>query len=159
MQRILASFILLTLFWAPSARALEGKVLKVFPQYLDEQGRHTLAPSLFARDAYQAILRKTPSRRSGMRVAVQWKAQKGDWSNLKVRVEMRGLRGNTLRRVTLEKPAVKNGWFSNWIEVRLTGDDYKDFGELVAWRVSLWDGATQVSSQQSFLWNGAEPAR
>ena len=152
---MLTLLLLLTLSLA--ARGEEGKVLKVFPQYLDLEGRHTLSPSLFARDSYQFYLRLRPRERSGLRVAVQWKEKGGEASNLRLRVEMRGLRGNTLREVTLEKPAVKNGWFSHWTEVRLGGADYKDFGELVSWRVSLWNGPKQLSKQQSFLWDGVPP--
>lgn len=159
MRRSLSLILFLTIaLLVPAARAAEGKVLKVFPQYLDKQGRHALSPSLFARDAYQALLRKQPTERGGMRVAVQWKAKGADWSNLRVRVEIRGVRGNTMRTITLEKPAVKNGWFSHWTEVRLTGEDYPSFGELVAWRASLWDGDKQLSAQQSFLWDGVPPA-
>jgi hypothetical protein len=155
MRRMLALLLVLTVSLA--ARGEEGRVLKVFPQYLDAQGRHTLSPSLFARDAYQFYLRTRPKERGGMRVAVQWKIKGSDGANLRLRVEMRGLRGNTLRAKTLEKPAVKNGWFSHWTEVRLTGADYLDFGELVSWRVSLWDGPRELSSQQSFLWDGVVP--
>jgi len=36
--------------------------------------------------------------------------------------------------------------------VALTGDDYKKFGELLAWRVTVWDGTTQLAEQKSFLW-------
>jgi hypothetical protein len=152
---LLTFLLLLTL--GVAARGESGKVLKVFPQYLDLEGRHTLSPSLFARDSYQFYLRVRPRERSGLRVAVQWKTKGDDGSNLRLRVEMRGLRGNTLRAKTLEKPAVKNGWFNHWTEVRLTGADYKDFGELVSWRVSLWDGPKELSTQQSFLWDGVLP--
>jgi len=141
-----------------AARGEEGKVMKVFPQYLDMDGRHTLSPSLFARDGYQYYLRQRPKERSGLRVAVQWKFKGSDNNiNLLLRVEMRGVKGNTMRTKTLEKPAVKNGWFSNWTQVRLTGAEYVDFGELVSWRVSLWDGPKELSTQQSFLWDGVPP--
>jgi len=155
MQRLFALSLVLTLVClAPGARAAEGKVIKVFPQYVDKEGRHTLAPSLFARDAYQALMRKDPSARGGMRVAVQWKAKTTDWPGLRLKIEMRGVKGNAMHTVTLEKPAVKNGWLSNWAEVRLTGRDYADFGEMVAWRASLWDGPRELSAQQSYLWSG-----
>ena len=36
--------------------------------------------------------------------------------------------------------------------IKLEGEEYKKFGELVAWRVTLWDGDKQVGEQKSFLW-------
>ena len=47
----------------------------MLPHYLDKEGRHTLSPSLYERDAYQAILRQNPEKRGGMRFDVQWKAR------------------------------------------------------------------------------------
>jgi hypothetical protein len=155
MRRWIALF--LALMVASVARGEEAKVLKVFPQFLDSEGRHTLSPSLFARDGYQFHLLQHPKERSGLRIAVQWKSKGTAGANLRMRVEMRGLRGNTMRTKTLEKSVTKNGWLSNWSEARLTGDDYTDFGELVAWRVSIWDGEKELSSQQSFLWDGVLP--
>jgi hypothetical protein len=34
----------------------------------------------------------------------------------------------------------------------VTGDEYKKLGELVAWRVTLWDGDKLLAEQKSFLW-------
>ena len=55
-----------------AASAATGKVIKVLPQFLDLKGRHSLSPSLYDRDAYQAQLRDTKTNISGMRFAVQW---------------------------------------------------------------------------------------
>jgi hypothetical protein len=139
---------------APVAQAGEGSVAKVLPQLLDKQGRHALYPSLYERDAYQFHLRKTPELCNGLRLAVQWKARKADWSKLKLRAEMRGVLGNNLHTMTLEEPVKKNGWFGNWSEVRIEGADYRAFGKLVAWRVTLWEGDRQLGQLQSFLWSG-----
>jgi hypothetical protein len=138
---------------APAAdSAASGKVLKVLPQFLDLEGRSAISPSLYDRDAYQAILRKTPAKRSGIKFVVQWKAKKYDVEKLKLRVEMRGVINNNLQTKIIETPVKKNGWFNTWSEFKLTGEDYKKFGDLIAWRVTLWEGDTQLSSQQSFLW-------
>jgi len=32
------------------------------------------------------------------------------------------------------------------------GEEYQKFGELVAWRVTLWDGDTVIGQEKSFLW-------
>jgi hypothetical protein len=42
--------------------------------------------------------------------------------------------------------------FSTWSQASLTGDAYKKFGELGAWRATLWDGNNLVAEQKSFLW-------
>ena len=36
--------------------------------------------------------------------------------------------------------------------VTLRGPDYATFGELIAWRLTFWDGDQQVAEQKSFLW-------
>ncbi|PYI85852.1 MAG: hypothetical protein DME26_10040, partial [Verrucomicrobia bacterium] len=64
------------------------KILKVLPRYLDHKGRHTVSPSLYERDAYQAWLRKNPDARSGLRFDVQWKAR--GLKEVKLRVELQG---------------------------------------------------------------------
>jgi large subunit ribosomal protein L17 len=120
---------------------------------LDAQGRHTLSPSLYERDAYQFHLRKNPKFRAGVRLAVQWKAKDVDWKNLKLRAEMRCLLEDNIRTVTMEEPAVKNGHFSSWAEFRVEGPDYVAFGQLVAWRVTLWEGDRQIGKLESFLWS------
>src|ERR1700678_3841260 len=139
MRRFFISLAVL-FFLAPVVRAGEGSVVKVLPQLLDQQGRHALSPSLYERDAYQSHLRKTPTLRGGVRLAVQWKAKKVVWTKLSLRAEMRCLLEDNLHTVTIEEPALKSGHFSNWSEFRIEGPDYKAFGQLVAWRVTLWEG-------------------
>jgi len=141
------------LLLAPVVQAGEGSVVKVLPQLLDDHGRHALSPSLYERDAYQAHLRKNPKLRAGARLVVQWKAKKVDWTQLKLRAEMRCLLGDDLHTVTLEEPAVKNGHFSSWSEFRIEGADYKTFGQIVSWQVTLWEGDHQISQLESFLWS------
>lgn len=154
MRRLFIVFLFLcAALTTPAAEtAATGKVLKVLPQFLDLEGRSAISPSLYDRDAYQAILRKTPAKRSGIKFVVQWRAKKYDPEKLKVRVEMRGVLKNNLQTKTIEAPVKKHGWFNTWSTFELTGEDYKAFGDLIAWRVTLWEGDTMLSSQQSFLW-------
>jgi hypothetical protein len=153
MRRIFIALAIL-LCLAPVLRAGQGSVVKVLPQLLDQRGRQTLSPSLYERDAYQLRLRKDPALRGGARLAVQWKAKKVDWSKLTLRAEMRCLLEADLHTVTMEEPAIKHGWFSSWAEFRIEGADYKNFGQLVAWRVTLWEGDRQIGALESFLWSG-----
>ena len=140
------------LAFGSTASASEPRVVKVLTQYLDLDGRHTLSPSLFERDSYQDLLRQHPEKRSGIRFAVQWKNGGLNAADLKVRVEMRGMKGNDLQTKTIDAPAGKPGWITTWSMVELSGTDYQRFGEIVAWRVTLLDGDTTLAEQKSFLW-------
>jgi hypothetical protein len=159
MRRFAASFVLLGFLLSTAVvQAAEGKVCKVLPQFLDKKGRQSLSPSLYERDAYQFYLRRHPQLRKSLRLEVLWKAKGVDWQKTKLRAELRGLLTNSLQTVTLEEPVKKSGFLGSWAEFNLTGDEYKKFGELIAWRVTLWEGDRQLSEQQSFLWTGV-PAR
>jgi hypothetical protein len=127
-----------------------AKVIKVLPQFLDLQERTSISPSLYDRDAYQAKLRREPKERSGLRFNVQWRSR--DVPQLKLRVEMRGGNKQQTTRAVLETSAQHLSGLSRWTPLTLSGEEYKKFGELVAWRVTLWDGEKLVSEKQSFLW-------
>ena len=144
--------LILCLFLAAAAQATGGRVYKVLPQFLDEKGRQSLTPSLYDRDAYQAYLRRNPAKRTALQFAVQWKAAaKSD--HLKLRVEMRGVApGDVLNQTNLVLPVQQRYWFSHWATLTLAGDAYKNFGELTAWRATLWDGDQLLDEQKSFLW-------
>lgn len=120
---------------------------------MDEKGRTSLSPSLFERDAYQARLRNNPKQRAGLRYAVQWKTRGGAFEPLKIRVELRGAaEGNLPKQEILEERVEPTGRFSRWTYLDLTGDRYKAFGEVTAWRVTLWEGDQLLGEQRSFLW-------
>ena len=142
--------LLLTAWASLSAQAASPKLIKILPQFLDQQARHALSPSLFDRDAYQARLRRQPEQRSGLRFAVQWKGPRS--TSFKMRVELRGAHEKTPTTAVLEETLGHGGFFSHWSELTLAGDEYKNFGELVAWRATLWEGSQQVAEKRSFLW-------
>jgi hypothetical protein len=134
---------------AAAGAAEPDRIVKVLPHFLDLKGQHTLKPSLFERDAYQAQLRQNPAQRSALRFDVQWKGASD--TNLTLRVEARGNREGQMQQAVLEGPARK-GFFGNWSSVTLAGEAYQKFGELTAWRASLWRDGRQVAEQKSFLW-------
>jgi len=135
------------------AFAATGRVLKVLPTLLDLQGKHALSPSLYERDAYQAYLRKHPEKRGGMRFDVEWKTHGGVFEPVKLRVELRGIaRGDVPGATTLETSLKPGGWFNHWACLKLAGEDYRKFGDVTAWRVTLWEGDQLLSEQKSFLW-------
>lgn len=152
MRRFIPALLLL-LAMAPLANAADARVCKVLPQFLDDKGRESLTPSLYDRDAYQAFLRLNPAKRSAMRFMVQWKAHVTQTNQFKLRVEMRGVaEGQTPREATLELPLPVHHGFSRWDSLVLGGDAYKAFGDVTAWRVTLWKGDQQIDEQKSFLW-------
>jgi len=126
--------------------------MKVLPHLLDNDGRHTLAPSLYDRDAYQAHLRQHTNLISGIRFDVHWKLKGPQTAPVLLRLELRGAaRGNLPTRTILET-AVKPSFFRRWTSLPLLGEDYTQFGEVTAWRATLWEGDVLLGEHKSFLW-------
>jgi hypothetical protein len=135
-----------------SAAAATGRVVKVLPHFLDLKGRHALSPSLYERDAYQAYLRRHPEERSGLRFDILSRVRTRGATNLKLKVETRGIAEGSLPSEKTIESTVKSGSGSRWTAITLSGDDYKALGEVTAWRVSLWEGDQLIGEQKSFLW-------
>ena len=144
------SLTLVLLLFPALLNAASAKLLKVLPHFVDREGRHTLSPSLYERDAYQQELRLKPEMRSGLRFDVQWKGSRK--VPLVLRIELRGNRTGTETHSDIHKEVKKRGWLNKWSSVELTGEDYRNFGELVAWRTTLWAGEELLDEQHSFLW-------
>ncbi len=151
MRRVLFLILAATAMMDVSAQAA-SRIIKVLPHYLDLKGRHALSPSLFERDAYQSYLRGHPNECSALRVNVQWKSDVAKTQELKLRIELRGTRDKSIHVKTVEQTVHKDGWITTWSPVEIQGEEYKSFGDLVAWRATLWDGNQQVAEQKSFLW-------
>ncbi len=138
---------------SPKPVSKSARVLKVLPHFLDLQGRHTVNPSLFDRDAYQFDLRHNPERRSGMRFDVLWKGVRGTPSAVLVlRVELRGSKAPAQDPVVVSQRVFASGNYSQWTRLPIVGPDYEKLGELHSWRVSLWNEEELVAEQTSFLW-------
>ena len=130
-----------------------ARILKVLPHFLDQQGRHTVNPSLFDRDAYQFELRQNPALRSGMRFDVLWKGlRRAPSAVLTMRVEMRGSKAPAQSPVVVSQRVFASSGFNQWTRIPVVGKEYEALGELSAWRVSLWRDETAVAEQTSFLW-------
>jgi hypothetical protein len=136
--------------FAFDAEAATSRIIKVLPHLLDREGRHTLSPSLYGRDAYQAFLRKNLVKSSGMRFDIQWRARTADRSRLKLRVEIRG--SNAANLLVVQQPVQPNHWYNRWSALVLDGDSYQKAGEMIAWRATLWEGDALLAEQKSFLW-------
>jgi len=153
-MRALLILLVMAGFWAgaQAADAVTGRVFKVLPLLLDQQGRSALTPSLFDRDAYQARLRLHTNEVSAIRYDVLWSAKHAGKTKLTVRVELRGVDlGNHPRLKTIEAEAT-SGFFRTWTPLTLDGDEYRSFGAVTAWRATLWNGDQMLGEVKSFLW-------
>jgi hypothetical protein len=129
-----------------------GRVAKVLPLLLDTNNAVAPSPSLFDRDAYQHHLLEETNAITGIRFDVLWKAHNARGLNLKLRVELQGIGTNGLpTRLVLEQ-TVTPRTFHHWSSLTLAGARYKNFGELAAWRATLWNGDQLLGEQKSFLW-------
>lgn len=140
--------------WASlaTAQAAPDEVIKVLPHFLDRNGKHALSPSLFDRDAYQAMLRLSPEKRGGMQFEVQWKARKVAGRTLKLRLELVTDRYPKGQPFLADIALDRSSRFGRWKRIRLEAPLMAKLGEVVAWRVTLHDGVNELSSRQSFLW-------
>jgi len=133
-----------------AADAAPARIIKVLPHLLDQEGRHTLSPSLYERDAYQAYLRKNLAKCSGLRFDIQWKAKETNSSDLKLRIEFRG--SKEAKPFVLEQTMKRRSGASRWSSLTLASDDFKKVDDLVSWRATLWSGDQLLAEQKSFLW-------
>ena len=145
----IAILLLLSLSWAGAA---EAKIIKVLPHVLDEKGRHTLSPSLYERDAYQVHLRAHPELISALRFDIQYKGPRPAPADLTMRIELRGSKLGMDKSETFQAPVKPTGRFAKWAAITLSRDDYQRIGEIIAWRVTLWNGDFILAEQESFLW-------
>jgi hypothetical protein len=153
MRRILVILLLLSSLAAVSAAdAVTGRLVKVLPLFLDLKGHDAISPSLYDRDAYQVYLRAHTNEVSALRFDVLWKAANAENIKLKLKVELRGVGAGGLPRQTILEQEVTQKFFRSWTSISLAGGDYKDFGEVVAWRTTLWSGDRMLGEQKSFLW-------
>lgn len=138
------------------AHAGSGSISKFLPHYLDHQGRHTLSPSLYERDAYQARLRSNPDLVSGIRFDFKWRASRVDRDKLRVRIEIRGSKTLPGQPFVVEGPIKRKGLFGRWSEMTVDSEQFDKVGKMIAWRVSLLEGDVEIAEQRSFLWQAGD---
>ncbi len=135
-----------------AADAVSGQIVKVLPLLLDLKGRDAVSPSLYDRDAYQVYLRQHTNEISAIRFDVLWKVSNPRDAKLKLRIELQGVDAGGLPRQTTLEQSVTAGYFRRWTSLALAGADYKNAGEIVAWRATLWSDDRLLGEQKSFLW-------
>lgn len=134
-----------------NASAAEQRVIKVLPHLMDQDGKHARSPSLFERDAYQAYLRQNPEEQSGIRYDIQWQSYISGEYTMKLELLGRVSEGKANTKTVEVKLDVKNRRRS-WDSVEFKGEEFKKFGQIVAWRVSIWQNGEMLTRKQSFLW-------
>lgn len=144
---VLLLFVSLALYAADT-----GGVVKVLPFWVDKAGRIAKSPSLFDRDAYQQFLLEHTNDIAGIRYDVHWKKGKSAGENMKLRVELRGVTETSLPKAKILEVNLAPGTSGAWTEVPFTGDEFKQFGSIIAWHTTLWSGTNMVGEQKSFLW-------
>ena len=122
-------------------------VVKVLPHYLDASGNHSDGPTLLHRDVYQANLRKNPELVRAVRYDVNWRGT----GKVKLRLELRSTKAGA-ETMVIERIETTSGRRTHWTPILIDAATYKTFGQPESWRVSLWQGETQVGEQKSFLW-------
>jgi hypothetical protein len=150
--RFVAALVLLA-SWTAGGLAVEAasaKINKVLPHLVDREGRHTLSPSLYERDAYQAHLRNHREEIGGLRFDVRWSVPRELAEGLRLRLELRG--SGQPEVMILERPVQRPPWYDRWSSVLLDEEAFERLGRLTAWRVSLWRGPQMIAEQRSFLW-------
>lgn len=145
-------YILMALFVVGGvSQAAEQRVIKVLPHFMDQEGRHATTPNLFERDAYQAWLRANPEEQSGIRYDIQWQSFISGEYVMKLELLGRVSEGVPKTKKVERTLVVKNSR-RHWDVIKFEGKEFKDFGQIVAWRVSIWQGKDLLTKKQSFLW-------
>jgi len=153
MRRFLMMLLLLLAVLPAFGDGVEkGRIVKMLPLFLNAKGHDALSPSLYDRDAYQAYLRQHPDEISAIRFDVLWQVEDPAAAEYKLRIELRGIgAGGKPTRSTLEADSPPP-LLRRWNSLVLGGANYRNFGDLVAWRATLWRGDQLLSEQKSFLW-------
>jgi hypothetical protein len=152
MKPVMALFFALVLLPSFTGAAAPVGIIKVFPLFLDTNGVDATSPSLFDRDAYQSRLRNHPDEVSAMRFDILWKGDLVTSNSLTLRAELRGVGDHALPTVATLETNLAPKITRRWTSLKFAGTDYKNFGTLTAWRVTLWDGDKMLDEQKSFLW-------
>lgn len=155
-RRLTWSGLLLLLFLPlnETAAGEAARILKVLPHRVDEQGRHSLSPSLYERDAYQAHLKEHPSLVASMRFDIHWKADYAAAAPLTLQIELRTSDRDLNDPFRLSRAVDPPRFFikRRWTTLQIPREEYRGLGQILAWRASLWRGGKLVAEQRSFLW-------
>ena len=135
-----------------SASSSEARVVKVLPTLLDRNGKNSLSPSLYERDAYQAILRKSKELVSALRFDVQWKAPTATSKTVTLRLELRATAHSDSAPLVFDQEVHVKKHGTRWSRMILDKETYSKVGQVVAWKISIIDQGKPIAQRTSFLW-------
>ncbi|MDK3156461.1 hypothetical protein QPK87_07710 [Kamptonema cortianum] len=101
---------------------------------------------------YQVQLSQSRYNQYGMRFNVHWGGEGPVLPNLTLKLELRGVMGDTPTKKTLFCDFTDFRRGSRWTEIEISGDDYRALGQLTAWKVSLISDGQVLAEKRSFLW-------
>jgi len=136
-----------------STMAKTARIGKVLQHLEDAEGRIALQPSLYERDAYQALLRESPEKVRALRFEVNWGGVVKNTKRLTLRMEVVGANTAPGKPAVYEQVVRNKGIFTNWSVLRVDKEAYEKLGRVVSWRATLWDGEKLIAEQKSFLWD------
>ena len=122
-------------------------LVKVLPNYLDEEGMHTDGVTLLHRDNYQEVLRESPEKVNGVRYDVNWYGS----GEVLLRLELRSSKAG-VKPMVVEQKVDATVPRSHWTGLLLDEATFKEFGHPQAWRGSLWKEGEELEHLKSFLW-------
>ncbi len=152
MRRVLALLLLFSVLPVFAEAPVKGRIVKMLPLLLNAQGRDSLSPSLYDRDAYQVYLRTHTNEIFAIRFDVLRQVDNAPGMKFKIRIDARGADADGKPTEMKLEQVIKPSWFRHWTSLTLGGEEYKKFGTLTAWRVTLWADDRQLSEEKSFLW-------
>ncbi len=153
MKMLRAMVMALLLGSLPMVALADGaKIIKVLPHLLDKNGKNSVAPSLFERDAYQAHLRLHPQDVYGVRYDVQWRNRQSHETTLKLRLQIRSDNTKNSTPTLIETEVKPTRYWSRWSSISIPVDTYKKLGHVISWKVELLSGEEVIAQQSSFLW-------
>ena len=88
-----------------------------------------------------------------MRFDVHLRLYDSDLEDVQVRVEARFGKGDSIETIKTSVPLKKPKWGKrSWTNLTLDKKTYDAKSQLIAWRVTLWQGDMKLDTQASFLW-------
>ena len=128
-------------------------VLKVNRNLLDNLGYETFAVGDLKKEAdYQYMLRHSPLKQKGVRFHIKWKAPRRSGA-IRLVLDVQGLNAANLTTrdtVTQNYPDM-DGW-AEWSTIDITGKQFKQIGEIMAWRVTICSGDRVMAELPSANW-------
>lgn len=113
-------------------------VTKVNRTLLDKNGYETdIVGDLKGEAVYQYKLRHQPQNQYGARFHIKWKGPKGA-SRIRLVLDVQGLTpSNESTRATIARDLPDLDGWAEWTTLDITGTQFKQLGEIMAWRVTI----------------------